>query len=616
MKKIVYIFASVMLTAASASAIMPKKVQVPNYVKPIPEKMSHVSNDYLKSSKQANVQKLHQVLLKDKANTEVAATAASSDVTAEYAPSQQAFYMGWTPDGRGFTSLTTALTGIRNYMQYNNFSSGASSYSWNVPYVVDFDENANEYVYENEIYNDVNLRLPLKPLDEFLGPDLTASNGTASATYEGQVDENMCGMSTYYWGWYAAERPEDVTENDIIGVTTTPSIVNGIWSAWGLPAIDRSGAEAYNSNGVSDEWANIFSDPDLGIVSSNVKINGYGAILPYKPSSYMLNNMWALFDYTVKEDVVITATFYGVDEEGYLDLNAPKAKGEALLPKGTSNPNDPLTFFEIYSIDADGNEMDEPFCVMAGEPVFVLITGVDNEDVVKFSPNMIPTILPVNISEEYMEAFAQNHLLIDLSWDDKYTATNETVEEQSFLSFPWYGTTTDGSSNVYGSDFAFFFDVEFPVVMNVTDGSADVETANFTVDFPDEGGSTNVDVLAVYPIASYLEEGYMTAESNDWITFTTEAVTEGGSTYTKVNVSVDALPADVKGRVGYIDFNGLAQDFYITVNQGEVAGISNVAAANGKVELYDLQGRKLNAVPSNGIYLERQGNQTVKRIAR
>lgn len=65
-------------------------------------------------------------------------------------------------------------------------------------------------------------------------------------------------------------------------------------------------------------------------------------------------------------------------------------------------------------------------------------------------------------------------------------------------------------------------------------------------------------------------------------------------------------------------YQGYGLDFYITVTQGEVAGIDSIVvkpAAKG-TRYYDLQGRRLQAAPANGMYIETVNGVSTKHIAR
>ena len=153
------------------------------------------------------------------------------------------------------------------------------------------------------------------------------------------------------------------------------------------------------------------------------------------------------------------------------------------------------------------------------------------------------------------------------------------------------------------------FNVSFPYVLNA-DGSK-----NYNVVVDNAGGEGAICVEPFYYdlVGLIADEVVEVAQEGDWFDY--EIGEADASTYqTSIFVDAEALPDGMVGREGYIRFTGMAQDFTIKVQQGDLSGIKNVNAAEAAVEYFDLQGRKLTNAPVNGIFIQRQGNQVTKVI--
>ena len=537
----------------------------------------------------------------------------ATDVTALYGPSQGSFYCGWTPNGSGYKAQF-GFTGIRNRIVFPNASTGAEASEWSYGYAVGVDNG--EYVYDMQYSDEDNLAMLLKPETIIKTPELTVSANGKTDSYTSPVLQYFAGLSPELW--LSQEPAEDV--HDTLGASlyafqsSSPVVMDDF-------TIDRNPSSQdkdYFKNGTSVQWYDYFSDSYTGTDFKNITVKGFGSMVSSKPSPYMLKNMWAYFLLTCSEDVVLTSYVYTISPEVGVDYASPIGKAELSYRAGSypDNSGDLMGIFSYVALDEDGYESDMPLIIDALTPIFVTIEGLDNPAITRFKMALASeSVLPIDGDLSLQATLYPYHALaiLDLEFadkgsDDVYSMTTEDVS-------PWlYFADQTQTSVFFGTDFWMFFDVEFPTIYNLDEFSKDYATAEFSAEVPVDGGSVDFSLFASFDISGLVEGGLMTVEASDWLTYT--ASTDLTTGVTSVTVTGEALPEGVDGRRGVVSFKGYACDFDLNVTQGEVAGISNVAATTGKVELFDLQGRKLNAVPANGLYLERNGNVTVKRVAR
>ena len=548
-------------------------------------------------------------------------TPATGALNALYSNAEASFYIAISPYVDPY--ICYGLTGYKNGIVWRNRSTGADSYEWSYGEVVAIDATTGAFTSDGSTSTDENLVMDLTPGSIYVVPTLTAKSGSETAVYQADdVRGYFCGGWPVDYGFGVDEATGEPDFDYVPGVSNYAHQLRGLTgvSYFSTSTIDTKN---YDSNGMYKQRASYFKGNDK-FKYSNYKTFAYASFIPAKPSPYMLESVFADIVLSCTEDVVLTAKVYLLDDKGFVDLENPLGGGELSFSKGTfpASDEEPLPIFTLYAYDSDGYETDNPVCIPTATSCYVTLEGVDNPAINAFMLGVqMGFETPMSMLEDpglfdyigYMtptHAFALMNVDVEPVGGEKYTAVDAAP-------CPGIFGNEDETGLFYPSDFSMFYNVYFPMVVNVTEGSDDYGTGKFNVTMPVEGGETTIDVSPEYNIVSLIDEGIMTAQSSDWIKFEPEVVTDDRGSYVRVSISADALPADEEGRQGYVAFRGYACDFEIIVNQGEVAGISTVpAAANGKVELYDLQGRKLSAVPAHGIYLERQGNKTVKRIAK
>lgn len=609
MKKIV-LFAAASLAVSSAFAAAPaKKLALDKYESQrvsVARELCSPMRDRAEARKAVSIKELAMP------TTSRADEEGVSDVKALYGPSQASFYLGITPNG-SFYRLQAGFTGIRNLILFPNISTGAVSSEWSYGYVTGVENN--EYVYDMQTSTEERLAMPLKPESVIKTPELTVkgANG-ATDTYEADIYQYYAGLSPDLW--IKKAHAEDV--HDRLGaslysyISTQPTIMDE-FCVNRAPAEDEK--DYFESTGVSVSWTKYLTETYKGTDFKKITPKGFGSMVSAKPSPYILENMWSYFLMTCTEDVVLTSKVYVVSSEEGVDYNKPIGKAELSFSAGSypTEDGDLMGIFSYEALDEDGYETDMPLVIDGFTPIFVTIEGLENPAITEFmcalgSESVLPLAEAANQSALYpYHALA----ILDIEFSDKGSDEVQNMIYEDAAPWPYY-TDKTRQKIFFGTDMWMYFDVFFPTIYNLDEDSKDYETAEFSAQVPTEGGAAEFNLFASYDIEALVENEIMTVESSDWLSYEFVPDTED---YT-IKVTAEALPSDLKGRRGVVSFKGFACDFDLYVTQGDVSGISNVAATTGKVELFDLQGRKLNAAPANGIYLERNGNVTTKRIAR
>lgn len=550
-----------------------------------------------------------------------------------YYPPINTFYAGCTPDGYTFPyivgegedelSVLWGLSGNKGVIPFLNLSSEAQAYEWAYDFMGPRDEEYAPMTSEEK-----NLVIPVEgPYQFFTAPTLTAFNGDEQNSYKGQyVSRYISGPDFSSFGVYPSnifsDWDEAESDADYWGVGTCPVNIHVAGNTYTYEfAVNRApaadDADYYNENGACMQYVNalnkIYGEKyDI----SNVTVGSYIAILPEQTQAYLLDETWFMPYYTSTADITLTVDVCGLTEDGYIDRAHPIGSGEVVLPAHPKKPATELAFVTLEAVDEDGFPTSNPL-VIDGE-AYVFISGFNDPAVSYFT-------MFFNGGTTFDDAEAKNGVSDYYACNSMMAFEFEAKEKGVENAEPLYGNriwSTDlftyGQKAPYwgATDFNISYNILFPYVTN-NDGGEEL-----IVDAPTEGGEIEYTFDAYFLMSALIDEGVMTTEVSGDDFFTYEAVrgtvTIDGKDYVtnQVNIKAEPLPAGVEGRKGIIKFRGFASDFDIVVNQGDVSGISNVAAANGPVEYFDLQGRKLNAAPANGLYIQRQGNKATKCIAK
>lgn len=439
------------------------------------------------------------------------------------------------------------------------------------------------------------------------GISYTGTIGGSELTWANPALGIMAGRSFGDWGLKG-------NDGAMFGATPAAAPTEGFFRGSDMFQVDRTGATGYNKFGVNtefaaDEWQ------EQGIDPETVQIDAFATYLPAGSAPFQLRGLYFPAIYISTEDMPLTISVYNVDEEGNPDMSVAVGGGEVVLPASAEATSD-IPYVEIKSKNILGYTSDAPVVSNGTNELYITIEGFNAEFVKMFAiPVDMCSKVPVadwggDNFNFYRRAYPKN---MDMRYSGKNANTGETVE----LSCPHlhaYGDSKDRTIYWMTTDFSIYYDIYFPCIF-----PAFVDQT-FDVEIPAEGGEglcpidgyTGLDS----DIAQLWEDAIIDGEvSDDWISY--EVAYSEADELSYVAVSADALPAGEVGRTGTIKFTGYGCDFTITVNQGEVSGINSVAAAaNGNVEFFDLQGRKLGAAPANGLYIERNGNTAATKLAR
>lgn len=570
-----------------------------------------------------------------------------TDVTPEvlYVPTANAFYSGLFPDTRQYT-YQQGFTGIRNAVGFRNLTAGATAFDWQYGRVNGLTEDRKDYTYDYTNSTETNLFMELNPYARYSYPTLAATYGEEIYNSAAAVNQLYhCGRSPYYWGWSNVEDDaEAIYYSDLLGVSPATYKLTGA-TLIGEFMIEREGSKnfadgGWNANGVYENWE---AYSEAGVFElSNLAIKSFVSYIPEMPSPYQMDAAWFWFQSEVKEGAgsqPLALTVYPLSEEGMPDYANPLGSGEFNIPEGKYSPvaaeDGEMPVVELTAVDEDGYAIDSPVCIEAGTPVLVLIEGLDNENIISFemiinkgaqSPvtmdrtvrnYLYPTHAYALINADVVDYEAA---AVDDEGDGELSdVTDETPETYNadFLLRSPYNYFTDATRQALFSpvDFAMYFDINFPVVINYDEASSDYETANFNYEVKQEGETITVPVGCSYKIDVLMEEGLAECVTSSWLTAT--AVFDEEESIT--NVTIVAEANDGADRIGYVIYRGYAIDFWITVNQkGTQDGIQVIdckPVAKG-TRFFDLQGRELTTQPASGIYFQTVDGVTTKHLAK
>lgn len=636
MKKILMIAGSALVVSSAFAAVPVKRLaaaetfevsKVEKVAEPKVATKASMSSKALKASKY----RLQNQILADEVTAEEEGTQTSAKVPGAFYmnPGWNAMYCGLTPDGVTFPFYTgsqadpffvnAAICGTKGYIPfYNPFASTEASYEW----LYEHDDLTSNEAAIEETSTNAHLSIPIDGLFQvFTAPTVKETKGGVTEEYTNPyVTEYISAPTLGSVGFAPSEIYNNFPEEyaDYYGLQTCPiNIRQGKMTytmEYGkdLAPADRY-KDYYSENGTcaffSQLMSQIYSKYDI----SNVELSEFIAIIPQQNQPALLDEVWFDCYYQSTADVTLKVEVYPIDEEGYVLRDKMLGSGEVVLP-AHDKLSDESPYIALESVDEDGFPTEYPLIISSD--VFVCISGFDAPEMTKFymfynAGTEIPTY---ENDEASIDDYFATNAYVNFTFNAKPAgaADTETVKASralpcSLLNYGGEGEPTEW----YATDMSIYFGMAYPYVVNENLGS------ELLVDVPVAGGTVEYRIESSYSIEQLMQEGLMTAESGaDWFKFEVVDADDGQYEFNQLTVTADALPEGVPGRIAVIKLSGFAQDCEITVAQGDLSGISNVAATTGKVELFDLQGRKLNAVPANGIYLERNGNVTTKRIAR
>lgn len=585
MKKFTLLLASAAIVSSAVAAEPTKAIVKKADVPEVFSKAQAVKQSQ-KSIDPANIVKSHF-----DASAMGASSRAGETLKSRYGLINNLLYNGVTTEFNGY-SVAYGVSGVNGSIDFRNYSTGAASYSW------EWDNGLKPPYNEDFTSTDENLSVKVPVGDMISAPVLVAKQAQQTDSYQ------LANTAGYGCGADASA----AFQRDDLGMTTYPcagSATGGI----GYMMYDKRGiVDGFNtSTGVYEDWHSVlnqiegYAEDDTKAIA-DIQFEGFSTILPAPASPYMMSKMWIWTTYKATAATEVTARLYPV-ADGIVS-STPIAIGRATIDAG--EVKDYMMQFELMPVDEDGDELDEDLVV--NQELYVAIEDINSNAAITYMQLLFGagTVMPANggKSDEYYHKNASVQMSYSLNGEKR----------QRILPSPYLYFTSDARDELFvPSNYYWMFDIVYPYVLGE---NGDVAT-NFDLSVPNDGGEEAISVLPLYyQLAACVEEGWITAESSeDWFTFD---ISEPDATtgFSTITVEAEALPEGVEGRVGTIEFHGMAQDFTITVHQGANASINDIVAGgnNAAVEYFDIQGRRLNAAPATGLFFQRQGNTVTKIV--
>jgi hypothetical protein len=244
----------------------------------------------------------------------------------------------------------------------------------------------------------------------------------------------------------------------------------------------------------------------------------------------------------------------------------------------------------IPIITSDGELEEQSFLNITGD-VLIVVSG---EDGICFPTLMMKVTGPWHCSAYY---------LLDV-FD---TETNE-VTDTNYLAIATRQTWSIIDDGLKVVSFCFFYDGEYTWI----ESDDDVDALEVTL--PAAGGKQN---LTLYPYSDFFDASQFSGEGVDeWLYVYADQEQDSDTGAQDVVFEAEALPDGVAGRATKVLVEIPGAQVTVTVKQGDTSGLDTIDGDASDVvssQIYDLQGRKLNAVPQSGLYIRRdvKANNTV-----
>lgn len=408
--------------------------------------------------------------------------------------------------------------------------------------------------------------------------------------------------------------PEGVSDVETLLYPFTNFISLGFCPStyYGTQLLDE--ASGLTMNGYSNEqnmkqWGDAFKQ-EFGEDLVSTSIGGYYSTIGYAGTPYALSSLTMGFNYLSTKGGVLTFNFVRMDGNKITDdiIYTYDYKVPAASTEQISSATIPFVSTDEWE--------EELSYMMIDCPVFVEIYGL--EDFEMFVPHCVGYNYD-NVNSRSVADYSGTLLSLQ----------GQTQKMDGILSQTGYWvweSTRDKTAYVYKS-FDIKLDVEYPNLVASRYQINGKEThfgyrANdsYAVDLA-EGENQVVIFLATS--AAYADELYIDdSELPSWLTL--ESVDDyyaedlNGGAIQRAAVLTFTTDGTYGTREGHVTVEYKGKKITVYVGQGGAgndAGINDVnAAENGAVEYFDVQGRKLQAAPANGFFLQRQGNKVTKVI--
>jgi len=498
----------------------------------------------------------------------------------------------------GFGGDVIGFKPVQGDFVFNNYSTNVKSNVWNYAWYenkqpVSFSSTDTDLVIESRIA-------------QMVPPVLSIEyNSGASAEYSLPATDYLVGASTDYWGLgedsqggifglsfyqnsgYMPDGKHAGSSSYSSTYNVSPSAVaSGQYSAGGvyIDAVNDDGAWA-------KELEEYYESPVSDLVLDNFTV-----IQPKPLSPYAFTVGWIWANVTATADTQLLSYVYPVDEEGTIS-DTPIAIGYAAIARGETN----VPYFEYYPLNEDGDETEG--LIIIDSEVAVTFEGFQgNSAIVEFSP--VSGFYPFN----YNAYIGGNYDVISPSTLYVQITANVGGETKTAI-LRDRGLYVAGPKDIPAEEMLssltyaqFSVDAVYAYVQTA-DGN---DTFNVAL----EGGDVKVDFDALYYMTTdALEAGLYEITCPDWITYEfLEPNRETGLSSIKFTVA-----AATEGRTGEVSINSLGVVCNLKFVQGEGGDAVEVVTADGKVQYYDLTGRRV-VNPEKGVYVKVTGNKSEKVV--
>lgn len=406
--------------------------------------------------------------------------------------------------------------------------------------------------------------------------------------------EYFAGAGGAYWG---------MEDFDSHGATLYPLGNSGTREKMATYSKSSVDGVTFTPEGACTDWLDVLKNDDADVVSG-VQIMGFSQIIPAQSSPYFFTKSWLWANVNINAPTEFTMKVYTVEEINGHNIisDTPIAIGHAPVAKQKGGT---MLQFEIFPVDEDGDEIDG-VVVVDNQELFLTFEGFNGNPAVDYIFMVYGSgtdfFRPAAGSKAVIPWYANSYINVDY----KLNGQDETSIETN----PYYYWNDETGSNLWvPANYWWMINAKFPYVLNL-----ETETDEFNYEVPVEGGEIEVDVDALYYIAPLVENDMMSYEvEGDWVSVELgEPDRELG--LSPIKLTCEARPDGVDVRYAEVKFTGYAQDFTIYLKQGQESGVNVIGADGGKIEHFDLQGRKLNGNPEKGVYILKEGNKASKVI--
>ncbi|MDE7144321.1 MAG: hypothetical protein K2N76_05930 [Muribaculaceae bacterium] len=364
----------------------------------------------------------------------------------------------------------------------------------------------------------------------------------------------------------------------------------------------------YSNDTNMDRYAELF-EQTIGEKLESTSLIGYYVNLGYAGEPYAISSLTQGFNYRASNGAELTYAFYRMDGSEVTD---EMVYSYTVKFPATDKETGYAAVVEFTSVDQYDEELSYK---LIDCPLWVQITGLQNFDMI--APHCAGYKAD-NIAGSQNNTNYGGSLL-------QLNGTTQTLNGVvSSLDYWTYGSGEE--QRVYKS-FDIEVDVEYPnlVATRYMIGGKEnffeyAKNSHYVVDLAE--GENEVAVI-IATSADYADELFFDdSELPEWLTYETEtyyqeflqqsAIHRGVALYLsitdgKYEKRAAMLPIEYKGKKITVVIGQDGEGNRVNINDVE-------AAADGAVEYFDVQGRKLQAAPANGFFLQRQGNKVTKVI--